>query len=182
MRSSSSSTIASRPVGSWWSSTDPNPRSPRVVDEFRSRRGPAGPITRVGRSGAAWRRSSDATVAATPSDAPGRVADRAPLVAAAPTDAIDLSVVVVFYDMAREAARTLHSLSRSYQEGLDDLEYEVIVVDNGSHPEQRLDAAFVESFGPEFRFLDLHDDARPSPTRRAEPGGGARAAAGPSRS
>ncbi len=35
---------------------------------------------------------------------------------------VDLTVVVVFYNMRREAARTLHSLSRAYQEGIDDLE------------------------------------------------------------
>ena len=49
----------------------------------------------------------------------------------------DLSVVVVFYNMRREAARTLHSLSRAYQQGVDDLDYEVIVVENGSAPDQR---------------------------------------------
>ena len=50
---------------------------------------------------------------------------------------IDLSVVVVFYNMRREAARTLHSLSRAYQQGIDDLDYEVIVVENGSDPDEQ---------------------------------------------
>ena len=65
--------------------------------------------------------------------------------------------------MRREAARTLHSLSRRYQEGLDDVDYEVIVVENGSAEDQKLGRGLVRSFGPEFRYLDLGDDAHPSP-------------------
>ena len=71
--------------------------------------------------------------------------------------------------MRREAARTLHSLSRSYQQGVDDLDYEVIVVENGSAPDQRLGEEFVRSFGPEFRYVDLGDEATPSPVERAQP-------------
>lgn len=58
----------------------------------------------------------------------------------------DLTVVVVFYNMKREAARTLHSLSRAYQQGIDDITYDVVVVDNGSAPDQKLDPAWVRSF------------------------------------
>lgn len=43
-----------------------------------------------------------------------------------------LSVILVAYDMAREIPRTLLSLSRDYQHGAGDFEYEVILVDNGS--------------------------------------------------
>lgn len=43
-----------------------------------------------------------------------------------------LSVVVISYDMARELARTLLSLSPGYQQGMAGQRYEVIVVDNGS--------------------------------------------------
>ena len=43
-----------------------------------------------------------------------------------------LSVIVISYDMAREVPRTLQSLSRSYQTIGRDLDYEVLVVDNGS--------------------------------------------------
>ena len=64
---------------------------------------------------------------------------------------MDLSVIVNFYNMRREAARTLASLSRSYQAGAQGLDYEVLCVDNGSDPP--LEAAFVESFGPEFRLI-----------------------------
>ena len=71
--------------------------------------------------------------------------------------------------MRREAERTLHSLSRAYQQGIDDLDYEVIVVENGSADDQRLGEDFVRGFGPEFRYLDLGDDATPSPAPRAQP-------------
>jgi cephalosporin hydroxylase len=80
-----------------------------------------------------------------------------------PADPVDLSVVVVTYNMRREAPRTLHALSRAYQEGIDGTSYEVIVVENGSHDDQKLDAAFVRHFGPEFRYLDLAAGASPSP-------------------
>lgn len=43
-----------------------------------------------------------------------------------------LSVILISYDMAREIPRTLQSLSRSYQLGADRLDYEVLLVDNGS--------------------------------------------------
>ena len=58
-----------------------------------------------------------------PSSAAAR---RAPLAPPAPPAVTkDLSVVVVFYNMKREAQRTLHSLSRAYQQGIDGLDYEV---------------------------------------------------------
>ena len=44
---------------------------------------------------------------------------------------LDLTVVVVFYNMRREAARTLHSLTRAYQRGIEDLDYEVLGETNG---------------------------------------------------
>jgi glycosyltransferase involved in cell wall biosynthesis len=45
---------------------------------------------------------------------------------------VDLSIIVNLYNMGREAPRTLHSLSRAYQRGVEQVEYEVMVVDNGS--------------------------------------------------
>ena len=71
--------------------------------------------------------------------------------------------MVVVYNMRREAARSLHALSRVYQQEVEDLDYEVIVVENGSASEQLLGDAFVRGFGPEFRYLDLGADASPSP-------------------
>ncbi len=66
-------------------------------------------------------------------------------------DDVMFSVVVVFYDMRREAERTLTSLTRAYQRGIGNLRYEVLCVDNGS-PEP-LEAEWVAGFGPEFRLL-----------------------------
>jgi len=45
---------------------------------------------------------------------------------------VKLSVILIAYDMAREIPRTLESLARDYQIGARDLEYEVLLVDNGS--------------------------------------------------
>ena len=114
---------------------------------------------RLGWSGRVWRhrKASDAP------DPPASGASTVPLADRGSDDPIDLSVVVVFHNMRREAERTLHTLSRRYQRGIDDLRYEVIAVDNGSAPDQRLTAAFVESHGAEFRLVDLADDADPSP-------------------
>jgi len=61
-----------------------------------------------------------------------------------------LSVVVVFFNMAREAERTLYTLSSAYQRDVDSEQYEVIVIDNGS-PEP-LNRQHVESFGSNFRY------------------------------
>lgn len=71
-----------------------------------------------------------------------------------------LSFVVVFYNMRREAERTLRSLTREYQIGIDELEYEVLCIDNGSA--QPLDPEWVASFGPEFRLVDV-SKTLPSP-------------------
>jgi cephalosporin hydroxylase len=67
------------------------------------------------------------------------------------------SVIVNFYNMNREAARTLTSLTRGYQRGIGSLQYEVLCIDNGSSTP--LDRDWVEGFGPEFRLIH--------PTRRS---------------
>lgn len=64
---------------------------------------------------------------------------------------LKLSVIANFYNMRREAERTLTSLSRGYQRGIDDLDYEVICIDNGSSPP--LEEAWIQSFGPEFHLF-----------------------------
>jgi glycosyltransferase involved in cell wall biosynthesis len=61
-----------------------------------------------------------------------------------------LSIVVIFFNMTREAARTLYSLSPAYQRGVAAEDYEVIAIDNGSP--QPLDPAVVTSHGPNFRY------------------------------
>ncbi|MBV9065146.1 MAG: glycosyltransferase, partial [Methylobacteriaceae bacterium] len=45
-----------------------------------------------------------------------------------------ISVIVVVYNIPREAPRTLYSLSAAYQQNIAAEDYEVIVVDNGSTP------------------------------------------------
>jgi cephalosporin hydroxylase len=47
---------------------------------------------------------------------------------------IDLSIVICAFNMARELPRTLYTLSREYQQGAMDLDWEVVILDNGSQP------------------------------------------------
>jgi hypothetical protein len=74
----------------------------------------------------------------------------------------DLSVVVIVHNMAREAPRTLFSLSTTYQRHIAAEDYEVIVVDNGSKPP--FDAKILERLTGNFRLVRL-DPAPPSPAR-----------------
>ncbi len=71
-----------------------------------------------------------------------------------------LSIVVVFYDMRREAERTLYSLTPEYQRGVAATAYEVIAVDNGSSVP--LDPDWVRRFGPHFHYQFYHANT-PSP-------------------
>jgi cephalosporin hydroxylase len=133
-----------------------------AVESFRRDKGITG-VERRDHGLLVWRKAADEAAGPRMLIAPQSAVPRVPLAPAAPTDAIDLTVVVVFYNMRREAARTLHSLSRAYQEGVDDIDYEVIVVDNGSAPDQALSAEMVAGFGPEFRLLVPEPEAHPSP-------------------
>jgi glycosyltransferase involved in cell wall biosynthesis len=72
----------------------------------------------------------------------------------------ELSVVVVVHNMAREAPRTLYSLSAEYQQNISADDYEIIVVDNGSTPP--FDAKVINSLTGNFRLLRL-DPAPSSP-------------------
>lgn len=74
----------------------------------------------------------------------------------------DVSVVVVVYNISREAPRTLHSLSAAYQRDIDPDDYEVIVVDNGSTSpvEQQL----IDGLPGNFRLIRI-DQAHPSPAQ-----------------
>ncbi|WP_426688351.1 CmcI family methyltransferase [Rhodanobacter ginsengiterrae] len=64
---------------------------------------------------------------------------------------VTLSVIVNFYNMRREAERTLTSLRSDYQLGAGDFSYEVLCVDNGSSPP--LEEDWITSFGPQFRLI-----------------------------
>jgi glycosyltransferase involved in cell wall biosynthesis len=79
----------------------------------------------------------------------------------------ELSVIVVVYNMAREAPRTLYSLSAAYQRHIAADDYEIIVVDNGSTPP--LDAKMVAVLNGNFRLIRL-DPAPPSPARAVNRG------------
>jgi hypothetical protein len=61
-----------------------------------------------------------------------------------------ISVIIIFFNMRREAPRTLYSLTRGYQRGSEGIQYEVIAIDNGST--EPLSWEEVKSFGPEFRY------------------------------
>ncbi|MEO7573742.1 MAG: CmcI family methyltransferase [Acidimicrobiales bacterium] len=135
----------------------------RAVTEFRQRHGIDAPVEAVDWSAVTWRKNAEIKTGSAKAGVAKAASLGLPLAPPAPADAIDLTVVVVFYNMRREALRTLRSLSRSYQQGLADVGYEVIAIENGSAPDQRLGAELVESFGPEFRYIDLGEDARPSP-------------------
>jgi cephalosporin hydroxylase len=151
-----------------------DPQVEGAVDRVRARLGITAPIERIDWNSIAWRHEAADVV---PNEAVGAAAGdastrRAPetsggyasLAPPASTPAMALTIVVVFYNMRREAARTLQSLARSYQRGVEGLDYEVLVIDNGSDTAQRLTEEFVTAFGPEFRLLDLDADPRPSPT------------------
>lgn len=79
---------------------------------------------------------------------------------AVPPRAPAVSIVVVVYNIPREAPRTLYSLSAAYQREISSDEYEVIVVDNGSTPP--LDPDLVRQLDGHFRLIRI-DDAHPSP-------------------
>lgn len=61
-----------------------------------------------------------------------------------------LSVIVVCFNMCREAQRTLYSLSSTYQRNVEPSDYQVIVVDNNSS--FPLSKEIVESFGSNFEY------------------------------
>jgi cephalosporin hydroxylase len=133
----------------------------QAVEEFRERRGIEEAIERVDERAVYWRKLGAAPRSSAPVAAPAR--GHVPLAPPLLESSCELSVIVVVHDMRREAQRTLHSLSPAYQQGIADLDYEVIVVENGSVEDQKLGAERVRTFGPQFRYLDLGEEATPSP-------------------
>jgi cephalosporin hydroxylase len=79
----------------------------------------------------------------------------------------EVSVVVVVYNMAREAPRTLYSLSVAYQQHVAADDYEVIVVDNGSEPP--FDTGILDRLAGNFRLIRM-DPPHPSPAPAANRG------------
>jgi len=80
---------------------------------------------------------------------------------------IDLSIVVVAYNMPRELPRTLLSLSATYQRHVNADDYEVIVVDNGSTPP--VERAEIDRLRGNFRLIRI-DPAPPSPAHAVNRG------------
>jgi glycosyltransferase involved in cell wall biosynthesis len=73
---------------------------------------------------------------------------------------LKLSVIVIVYNMQREAPRTLRSLRSDYQVEMAARDYEVIVVENGStHPLRKEEVC---SLGRNYSYHYL-EDAPPSP-------------------
>jgi cephalosporin hydroxylase len=147
-----------------------------ALTRARDRLGISALMERIDWNAVRWRHDVSRTIrpgsgGASPASKPAAAAARSatavshpPLGPSAPAPSVALSVVVVFYNMRREAARTLQSLSRSYQREVEDLDYEVLVIDNGSAPDERLSPDFVSGFGPEFHLLEPDGDPEPSPT------------------
>jgi hypothetical protein len=78
-----------------------------------------------------------------------------------------VSVVLVYFEMEREIARTVRSLSPAMQTGADPSDWELIVVDNGSRGEP--DLAECQGLGATVRVLKV-DDGGVSPARAANAG------------
>jgi hypothetical protein len=158
----------------------------QAVEDYRAGLGIDAPLTVIDWSGVFWQKplheehrprperttSADAAVQpetgpeATRPDAAGLSAGDAPVARRRPA----LSLVVVVYNIPREAPRTLLSLSASYQRHIDPADYEVIVVDNGSNPP--FDPAILRSLSGNFRLLRI-DPAPPSPAYAINRGIGA---------
>ena len=77
-----------------------------------------------------------------------------------------LSILVVVFNMQREAPRTLFTLTADYQNVSPDC-YEVLVIDNGSTPP--LGAETVRSIADDFRYVYL-EPGHPSPARALNQG------------
>ncbi|MDR7127304.1 glycosyltransferase family A protein [Pseudotabrizicola sp. 4114] len=71
-----------------------------------------------------------------------------------------LSVIVIMHNMQREAARTLFSLSRAYQQNVAEDDYEIIAIDNGSS--QPVDTKSLSSLTPNIRY-HFHETSSVSP-------------------
>ena len=74
-----------------------------------------------------------------------------------------LSIVVATYRMQREAPRTIASLLPPLQRGVDDLDYEIIVVDNGSPEPLDIGGAAAAAERPVRLVRIAPEDASPSP-------------------
>ncbi len=72
-----------------------------------------------------------------------------------------ISIILAARNMERELPRTLHTLTPAYQSGIEESDYEVIVVDCGSTVP--IDREAVRGYGMNFQLLRFDDS--PSPAR-----------------
>jgi tetratricopeptide (TPR) repeat protein len=68
-----------------------------------------------------------------------------------PNRAAQLTIIVVFHNMQREAPRTLFTLSSGYQRGVDAENYKVLAIDNGSS--KPIDSEMVSGYGHNFEYI-----------------------------
>jgi glycosyltransferase involved in cell wall biosynthesis len=71
-----------------------------------------------------------------------------------------ISIILAARNMERELPRTLHTLTPAYQSGVEESDYEVIVVDCGSTVP--IDREAVRGYGMNFQLLRFEDSASPA--------------------
>lgn len=86
-----------------------------------------------------------------------------------PMGGLELSIIVIVYDMPLQAKRTLQSLSPQYQEGVSQRDYEVIVVENQST--NNMDRDFLASLPGNFSY-HLRAEREPTPVHAINHGVG----------
>ena len=80
-----------------------------------------------------------------------------------------LSIVVIVYDMPRQALNTITSLSPVYQQGVRPEEYEVLVIENRS--QNCIPAEVVAAFPDNVRYV-LREETEPTPVHAVNYGAG----------
>jgi hypothetical protein len=71
----------------------------------------------------------------------------------------DLAVFVNFFNMRREAPRTLFTLTPGYQHGAEEINYEIVAIDNGSS--KPLDLAMIQNVcGDRCRYISVETESR----------------------
>ena len=90
-------------------------------------------------------------------------------VAQTPVGGLELSIIVIVYDMPLQAQRTLQSLTPQYQEGVSESDYEVIVVENQSA--NNLDRDFLAALPGNFSY-HLRAEREPTPVHAINHGVG----------
>jgi hypothetical protein len=80
-----------------------------------------------------------------------------------------VSFIVILYDMPQQAQKTLYSLSADYQQGVDEADYEVIVVENESA--NNLSRDFIADLPANFSY-HLRAEREPTPVHAINHGAG----------